>query len=346
MDLYSNGRNMWMANDINDDTPITLQYMAKQLMNDTTSFLHLFQDMFGKNYSDSQMMNSLNDYGSLANKELALRLIQLVITPHFSFYNFLEAINSCYSGSFDRSQKSWDIGASILLGSIPKGSDTAVAARFRTTWFTAAQEMCQYFGCNSILVNLFSLELELGKSAIKSNNCTDLQQHVDTLKSILFVPVIQGALHFSIELEKNSTPFVIGAAQAFGLAIVPLVHNVSSRASQHIRDRLVDLNPSNSNTIGTKDDVFKAFARSWYGLGVDCSLIGSYFSSSTSFCAYIDTVEPEETYAPTSSPILAPVTSAGASPTLSPSFYPYSKVDLLDPSFSGQYNFTFNVATE
>lgn len=346
MDLYSNGRNMWIATDSFDDSPTTLQFMATQLWNSTSSFLSLFQDMFGPSYADLFMKDAFNDDGSVSNKELALRLLQVIVTPHFSFYNFLESLKSCTYGAFDRSKQYWDIGSTTILGSIPKASSASLSARFRTTWYSLAQEMCQFFGCNPIIVNLFSLHLGLGKSAIDSNNCTDLQQHVDTLKSLLFVPFIQGALHYSIELEKNaSDPVTIGSAHAFALAVEPLVHNVSSRASQQIRKRLVS--PNITDVTGTADDVFKAIARSWFGLGIDCSLIASYFSSSSSFCALIDTVEPE-TMVPTASPstTASPVSAPRTYKTLSPSFSPLVTVDLLHPSFSSQYNFTFNVTNE
>ena len=176
---------MWSAT--NSDAPTTLQYMANYPSKDNSTFLSLFKPGYG----DGLIMEALNDNDVISNKELTLRLLQTIVTPQFAFHNFLESMSSCKSGAFNLSAQSWDIGSAIILGSMPRGSDTSPAARFRTTWYSLAQEMCRYFGCNSILVNSFSWHLGLGKSAINSKNCSALQQPIDTLKSLMFVPLIQ-----------------------------------------------------------------------------------------------------------------------------------------------------------
>jgi hypothetical protein len=283
LDLYSYGRNMRSVRD--GDIPTSLRKMSEQASEDTTTFLHLYEEYFVyKNLGDVDtfIRDILNDYNSDSKKELVLRLLQTIVTPHYAFRNFFGSMKSCKTGDLNISSQSWDIGAAVILGSIPKDSDASQSARLRTTWYSLSLEMCQNFGCNAVLAHTFTRSLELGKAAIIANNCTDLQAHVDMMKTLLFVPIIHGALDAAVRLENNaSDPIVVGSARAYALAVAPLVDNVSKSASNQIYNRLAT--PDIGSVNGTVDDVFKAFARSWYGLGIDCSLIGTYLSSSTSY---------------------------------------------------------------
>lgn len=288
--LYTYGKHSKSTN----DGSLSLFHLATTRDRDIVPNYDAFVRYYGNLYDDpglyadhiirSALTNSGDiQWSDVQRRTIVLRSAQVLVMYFGALQSLYEAASSCGTSSYrtlgDLGDK-WDQGAAFLIGSIEgtKANGTHDGYMF----YDLAQEHCRDFGTclpdnTGVVINdrLISL-LYTGRGALLSNSCGSVRKAVNSISSLLLVPVIQGALSSAVKISKSrgSDADVYRAESfAYSRALLPLVAASDRGASQKIEMFLGF--PGPSSTRQTVSEVFSAFAKVYPDMNVDCELIGT-----------------------------------------------------------------------
>jgi len=215
----------------------------------------LFQDYFQQSpgdLADETITNALDQQSNFVNASGPQRLeaVKTVISNIISYVSSLEAfhfaVDQCNSNS-ETAITAWDGGVALIIGSIESGSPNndgyflyATSKAMCDDFATCAEENGSY--ANNQLIQRFTQ----GQKQITEKSCSNVQQTLEAIESLLAIPLIQSMLYYA---DKDSQIETAGAAgYVSSLAVLPIIDSLDTESSNMVENAMSF--PSGSQTSG------------------------------------------------------------------------------------------------
>ena len=204
---------------------------------------------------------------------------------------WMRVIQAMYQAVEDCDLHSWDQAVALYVGSASTSASTAKPTNkgiHGNMLYALAQEHCSMFRtCNKdgqAKVNAIILqEFQRGQARLKSANgqcdtdtttTANVKSHVDRIVAMMTVPLLQGFLTSTNDLDWKGDTRDSTKAQvlAYGTSLLPLLHACDANFA-----KLVQSNLPYVATSGTSFEVVKdAVQRSYDCLGISCQDVGGF----------------------------------------------------------------------
>lgn len=215
----------------------------------------LFQDYFKQSpgdLADETITNALDQQSNFVNASGPQRLeaVKTVISNIISYVSSLEAfhfaVDQCNSNS-KTAVTAWDGGVALIIGSIESGSPNndgyflyATSKAICDDFATCAEENGSYV--NNQLIQRFTQ----GQNQITDESCSDVQQTLEAIESLLTIPLIQSMLFYADKDAQIETAGVAGYVSS--LAVLPMIDSLDTESSNIVENAMSF--PSGSQTSG------------------------------------------------------------------------------------------------
>lgn len=216
--------------------------------------------------------------------------VMQVISSFISYISSLEAlhfaVNQCDSNSAT-AITAWDGGAALLIGSIEGEEVDVTGGSSRKNgyfMYSLSKLICNHFdtciadGTDSEINKQLLEKLTQGQTAIQDGLCRDAEQGLESIKSLLVVPLIQSILYY---VDKDSDlEIATVAGYVSTMALSPIIDAIDSTSSETIEAVMTfppSSLPSGQNKVETVYNAFRAVLSDQKSF-IDCQLVSTIHS--------------------------------------------------------------------
>jgi len=239
-------------------------------------------------YSDSQ-----------TRREAVMKGVAYMNVWMYVIREFEDAIHDCHADCIncnDPPVHAWDEGVAFYTGSLvdPDGAEQGVMP------YALAEKRCQNFrtcGPKGIsLTGKSNVNIKLGEQFVLAQHkllvgeCSVVPPILNTITSLMTVPLIQGTLRYAHKMEYRAKPYDTQRKEAaegatFAAAVLPMVHHCSAADASIIYDNM-GLGASSTDFEAVKD----AFERNYRCLNITCGDVGGLWDTDSNM--YYSTSRP------------------------------------------------------
>jgi len=222
----------------------------------------------------------------------------------YTIHEFEDAIQDCEGGDVNNNDKgvhAWDEGVAFYTGSLQEAKTDTTGYML----YYLANKRCSNFGkCvssgHSEVNEAILPEFAGGLHATKIGDCATAKVHLDKIKSLMTIPVIQGTLRYAYKVgiygenPDDASPDSAGKAGGEGVAfMMSAVHRLSmcgqsgKADAEYIYNAMYNLKVTtpafdfdgDGNADATFAGIKQAFERHYTCLGITCADVGGLTSS-------------------------------------------------------------------
>ena len=280
---------------------------------DESRLYSMYEEFYGNYFADDIVLDAFDDT-TLAPYKIPI-LMKAMVLPQFAIRSFFAAVDKC-STSVEEAIKSWDESVAVLVGSI-EATKLLNETKSGMSWWDLGRDYCSHFNCSGSEEESPSLRkmitnIELGRQSLDRSDCTTAKKKVQAIESIMITPIIQGLLYHTAQRQRTEDDYHVGAAYAFGKAIMPVISKRRPADANIIGDTLY--------TSGTYDatNLWTVIVLSLRGFGIDCEDMGEdtlNILGGKTFCHHATELTEFPTAAPTSAAPNIPTPLPTISPT-------------------------------
>jgi len=206
-----------------------------------------------------------------------------------------DAIDDCEKGCNtcnDDPVHAWDEGVCFYTGSLEGQQGTSdgkllhqLADKRCSNFKTCGENGNEIAGTSKLNIDLFQ-KLNLGKQQVENGECDSAKISTKEIISMMYVPLIQGALRYAYKVgELKETEKSQAEAAVFAAAILPRIHAANADSAKIVYDNM------KTNAPSTDFRAVKAAIESAYeDIGITCADVGGLWNDATQ--SYYEGMEP------------------------------------------------------
>ena len=290
--IYLEGHNYYDYDSPNDFSFVSLHNLTQSHTIDFTDFqaYRLYESYFGSaDFSNDLIIHQIFERsGPFISTTATQRNLALNVAIS-SFVSYMSALQALYfsvsrcASDVTSAETAFDGAVALLVGSVEGRGRGGSAYLEGQMLYSVSKRNCEHFhNCRgrNAEVNLDIVRvMEEGQSFLKQGNCLDLSKAVESIDSLLKVPLIQSILYFSdstISMQSDDD----AAGYVATMAALPILDDIDSSSANTIKSGM-DLTASTSMSSESKEDtVYKALGVVFsnpdtQGI-VDCELVTTF----------------------------------------------------------------------
>ena len=281
--IYTEGHNYYDYDNTKVYNFVSLFNFTQSGTIDYTNFdvYRLYSDFYGPAFGHELITDLFDKTGRFENSTTSQRslAVKVVISSFVSYIAALEALYEAASRCETEktiSIHAFDGAVALLIGSVEgQGSGGSLSGEGHM-FYSIAKRNCNHFhdcivGSDSIVNEEIFSRLVEGQEAIGNSRCEDAKNIVETINSLLKVPLVQSLLYFSDPVNNQSD--YDDAAYAAMEAVMPTICNIDTVTCNKIESVMSPDETPGINATDVRSSL--QFVLSHSNSDIDCELVST-----------------------------------------------------------------------